>query len=310
MYIAGGIILTSKTEEQFGFIGGLLFTLAICFGLKMTAITMQQKLIGELFGARSTYIRSLVSINSDTLKAMKIILSKPGIHISKVVILIGGPDWPTSVLTGIMRLPLCQMLLGSVPVIFLIAPCVVSGAMLVKASEGGIYTSLNTISITLTFVVQSMSMLGAMHFLAKKVKENQEEINAMPNDAEVEKLDQKTATKREMTREWGAWKNLGCAMKTGHRIAVLLMIASCYMFQLLGKQIFVTYAITDTIDDALDGNVVNLVKRPFGLFPLACFCASCLYLIVFTQVRKCAVNKQYKSVEQGTGVAAIETLEL
>ena len=143
--------------------------------------------------------------------------------------------------------------------------------MLVKASEGGIYTSLNTVSITLTFVIQSMSMLGAMHFLAKKVKENQDEINAMPNDKEVEKLDEKSATKRAMTRDWGAWKNLGCALKMGHRIAVVLMIASCYMFQLLGKQIFVTYDITDTIDEALDGNVVNLVKRPFGLIPLGCF---------------------------------------
>merc|ERR1719478_585635 len=90
---------------------------------------MQQKLIGEGFG-RYLYIQQLVGVHTTTIRAIEKILRKPGLGIRKVVILIGGPDWPTSVLTGILRLSLPQMLLGTLPVICIQVPCVLAGASL------------------------------------------------------------------------------------------------------------------------------------------------------------------------------------
>ena len=44
------------------------------------------------------------------------------------MILCGGPDWPTSVATGIMGLDVWKMLLGSLPVVLLIVPSCLLGA--------------------------------------------------------------------------------------------------------------------------------------------------------------------------------------
>merc|ERR1711871_1744195 len=75
-------------------------------------------------------------VNSVTIRAIRKILSSPGLSWSKVCILCGGPDWPTSVLTGILRLNLASMLCGSMPIIFLIVPTVAAGALQLKV--GGV----------------------------------------------------------------------------------------------------------------------------------------------------------------------------
>ena len=49
--------------------------------------------------------------------------------IDKVCILVGGPDWPTSVLTGILGLDVFEMLLGSCPILLLIAPTCMAGKL-------------------------------------------------------------------------------------------------------------------------------------------------------------------------------------
>ena len=129
VYITGGILLVNSClNDGWEFGTAIVFTSFICFMIKLNAIAMQQKLFGECMGSKSVKVRAAVGVNSTTIKAIRMILLKPGIHIAKVAILCGGPDWPTSVLTGILRLRLSQMLLGSLPVLFLISPCVLAGA--------------------------------------------------------------------------------------------------------------------------------------------------------------------------------------
>ena len=65
---------------------------------------MQQAGIGERM-ADNVNVKCLVGVNSISIKAIGYILSKPGLSVPKVAILCGGPDWPTSVLTGILKLP-------------------------------------------------------------------------------------------------------------------------------------------------------------------------------------------------------------
>ena len=62
-------------------------------------------------------------------------LSKPGLSVAKVTILTGGPDWPTSVFCGILRVPISQTLLGTLPVTFLILPTVLAGTYFFLANR-------------------------------------------------------------------------------------------------------------------------------------------------------------------------------
>ena len=63
---------------------------------------LQQKIFGELMG-QSVKVRATVGVNSNLIKAIKFELMKPGVSVAKVCIMCGGPDWPTSVLCGILR---------------------------------------------------------------------------------------------------------------------------------------------------------------------------------------------------------------
>eukprot|EP00511_Aplanochytrium_stocchinoi_P009511 CAMPEP_0204872726 /NCGR_PEP_ID=MMETSP1348-20121228/38668_1 /ASSEMBLY_ACC=CAM_ASM_000700 /TAXON_ID=215587 /ORGANISM="Aplanochytrium stocchinoi, Strain GSBS06" /LENGTH=304 /DNA_ID=CAMNT_0052027675 /DNA_START=233 /DNA_END=1148 /DNA_ORIENTATION=+ len=276
------------------FAGGVFYTIGICLLLKLFAVVLQQKMIGEAFGSKSVRIRYLVGINSVELRAMRKVLSQPGLCFDKVVILIGGPDWPTSVLTGIMKLPLIPMLIGTLPVVFLIAPCCVAGSMLVKASEGGIYSSLSTISILIAFLVQSGALLAAAHYIAKMAVAHKDELAAEPPDAEVLMLEQKDARKRKIRSDFQSWAPVAAShesqgteglhpiWKTGHIMALILMSASSWCFQILGSSCFVTFDVTDSIDDKLDGNVFNLVTD-FGKIPCYAFLFATLYLMTYSK---------------------------
>jgi hypothetical protein len=172
-----------------------LYTSIVCWCIKLNAVAMQQKCFGEYLGDR-VWIRSFVGVNSLSIRvqysidyppmvhspslpqAIKLILEKPGLTLQKVSILCGGPDWPTSVLTGILRLKLSQMLLGSVPIFFLIAPCVLAGGfqnLLPSPGETGTtkeedaqsatFASLATISLLFATLTQSGALLIAMYYI-------------------------------------------------------------------------------------------------------------------------------------------------
>mmetsp|Transcript_3857 Transcript_3857/g.9404 ORF Transcript_3857/g.9404 Transcript_3857/m.9404 type:complete len:597 (+) Transcript_3857:63-1853(+) len=73
---------------------GVLVSIATSFAIKMSHSIIGQKLIGELLGGRVA-VRSLVGVNSLTMRAIRKILETPGLTVPKVAILVGGPDWPT-----------------------------------------------------------------------------------------------------------------------------------------------------------------------------------------------------------------------
>eukprot|EP01047_Picozoa_sp_COSAG01_P047440 COSAG01_NODE_4531_length_4948_cov_5.839905_9_plen_106_part_00 len=74
-------------------------TALVTFALKMCAIFLEQVAIGMNLG-KLLAVRKLVQVNSIEIKAIKVILDTKGLNLKKVAILCGGPDWPTSVLTG------------------------------------------------------------------------------------------------------------------------------------------------------------------------------------------------------------------
>ena len=71
------------------------------------------------------------------------VLRQPGLGFGKCSILCGGPDWPTSVLCGILKLNVWQMVVGLTPMFFYVAPSVVAGAFQYYGpSWGGTWDSL------------------------------------------------------------------------------------------------------------------------------------------------------------------------
>ena len=55
----------------------------------------------------------MVGINSRQMRAIRYCLMQPGLNPAKIAILCGGPDWPTSVLCGILGVPLRESMIGT-----------------------------------------------------------------------------------------------------------------------------------------------------------------------------------------------------
>lgn len=261
VYVTGGLIVTNAGEASLGFWGGFAVSCAVCMGVKVCGVTIQQKVIGEQLG-KYTSVRSMVGINTLTIRAIRYLLSQKGMSFAKVCILCGGPDWPTSVLTGILHLQLSEMLLGTLPVIFLIAPCCLAGAVITKAGDPA-YQTLDVVAKMLGIAAQTAGLMAAMYFIEREVHDESSKLVEMyPDDEVVKALEKKAEKEQELERtvtDWDA-NALSQVAKTCLLLASFTMSIACYIITLVPKRCFLSFAVTDTVEGKLRGKVWNLIR--------------------------------------------------
>ncbi|EER05017.1 beta-1,4-galactosyltransferase, putative [Perkinsus marinus ATCC 50983] len=259
VYVTAGIVISARSycsdesdSSCIGFWQGTVVATILGFVLKLNAVVMQQKLIGEELG-KSVRIQKFVGIDKPGIRAIEKILKQPGYSMAKVAILCGGPDWPTSVLTGIMRLSVVQMLLGTMPCIFLIIPCVLSGALLNRTGEGAIWSALASTVLAVAGLIQAVAMVFAAYILQNTAQK--------PEHEAVAELTRQEAMRNETTSRLTEWTALPTYTK------ILLVLAGSF-----STLCFRPFELTDRISEefsegGLDGSVVNLLK-PLGWLSL------------------------------------------
>ena len=265
-----------------------MYSVGVSLLLKLLACTAQQKLIGETLKGYVS-VRRAVGVNTSLIRSMKIVLAEKGFSVAKVSILVGGPDWPTSVLCGIMGLPLLPILTGTLPVVVLIAPTVLTGSFTYLSSlksDTGVPEypwagTVATMSGAVTAVVQFGSMIFAALYLEKATVENQEKLESMPYDEQVLEGDEAVKEQNKAYDDVTEWVTLPLWSKLVLYASLILMITCCYMVQILQDSCFAEYALTYTIEKDLDGNWLNLVK-PLGRVAILFFILSLFFLKVFT----------------------------
>ncbi|CAJ1952883.1 unnamed protein product [Cylindrotheca closterium] len=289
IYLTSGIVMLAAGRDVLGITGSLVYGCFVSLILKLLACTLQQKVIGENL-ANFVSVRRLVGINSDLIKSMKLILNEPGMSYAKVAILVGGPDWPTSVLCGLMKLDLIPILLGTIPVAIIIVPTLLTGSFTYMASlelENGEKefpwaSVLKTIMAAISAMVQISAMITAAYFLEQTSSTRREEIAALEVDKEVKELEDKDQRFNECYKLATKWADLPTLPKAILTLAVLSMIFACYMVQLFSADCFATYQLTYTIEENLDGNWLNLIL-PLGRIASLLFFVSCGLLLVYMQ---------------------------
>ena len=250
----------------------LFFTSLVCFCIKLNAIAMQQKLIGERLGT-SLRVRAMIGVNSVTVRAIKMILMKPGLSPDKVFILCGGPDWPTSVTTGILKLSLPSMLCGSVPVILLVAPCVCAGGFLLRRNDKtGPWAAVSDVSIAVASIFQFGAMLAALYYIEQVAHNNRDELSRQVLDEEVAEIDEKQHKRAELYERLTDWHDptFPKTKKLQLKLGAALLTCSVYLCMGLDSLCFRKFGVTSKIGDpfdaedpGLEGNALNLVK-PIG----------------------------------------------
>uniref|UniRef100_A0A7S1BTQ1 Uncharacterized protein n=1 Tax=Corethron hystrix TaxID=216773 RepID=A0A7S1BTQ1_9STRA len=288
IYLTAGIVLVNACMEEYGLVGSILYTILVSFILKLTASAMQQKIIGEHL-SHDVSIRQYVGINSQMMRTTKLILSDPGVTKEKIFILIGGPDWPTSVLCGIMKLDFFPLMLGTLPVIFLITPTVLSGTFIflsaLPLTDEGLEPypwakTAGSLSVAMSAIVQGASMLLAAYYIERSVHDREDELQRIEIDEAVHKADQLVLEKNCHYYRNIAWAYLPLWAKVILVVALLNMVLSCYIVQLFSRNCFVEYEITFSIEEHLGGNALNLI-RPLGWIALGMFTFACIALYIF-----------------------------
>ena len=132
VYLTGGVLVVGALEESMGFWPACAICVLVCWVTKLMSCALQQKMFGESMSG-IVGVRYAVGINSLQMRAIRYCLMQKGLNPAKIAILCGGPDWPTSVLCGILRVPLHEAMIGTSPVLVLyLGYTVLAGAFTLK----------------------------------------------------------------------------------------------------------------------------------------------------------------------------------
>lgn len=281
IYFTAGIILVAAGESTLGVPMAMAYTCGVCMVLKLMACAMQQVGIGASM-RKNVAVRQAVGVNSELMRTVKLCLQKPGYSAVKVAILVGGPDWPTSVLCGVLELPLLPMLIGTLPVIVIIVPTVLSGSFVYLAENYTWAGTASAISMSVTGLVIMAMPAIMMYHVEKAMEEEKEALAAMPLDKEVLKADANQEQQRLLYLEVTKWKSMPKWMKANLVVGNLLMFVACNLALGAGGACFKTFSMSDSIEKDLGGDTWSLIK-PLGWVSIFCFLGASFCLFVFSK---------------------------
>jgi hypothetical protein len=307
IYLTAGIVLLAAGRDVLGIAGSMVYGCIVSLIMKLLACTLQQKAIGENL-ANSVSVRRMVGINSGLVKSMRLILSEPGFSYAKVGILCGGPDWPTSVLCGLMKLNLYPILVGTLPISIIIVPTLLTGSFTYMASletEAGEpefpwASILGTIMAASSAMVQFATMIIAAYYLEQTAATRGDELAKIDIDQEVKQQEDKDKVFNECYKKAIQWSDLPLFPKMMLSLSLVTMILSCYLVQLFSRDCFAEYQLTYTIDEHLEGSWLNLIL-PLGRVACVLFLVSCTLLYVYMCSAKGAAKLLYDNSVENFG---------
>eukprot|EP00968_Pinguiococcus_pyrenoidosus_P021272 scaffold2733_cov255-Pinguiococcus_pyrenoidosus.AAC.3 len=173
----------------------------------------------------------------------------------------------------------------------LIAPCVIAGSFYYYSAErGGMFGTFAVIMTMVSFGVQSGALVVAGYYVERMLRENRDEIAAIPDDEEVTEADRRDERRYRQLQAATAWDRL-VRMRQYFPAGILcgsavLMVVSCWLATFLSDACFRTFELTDTVADKLDGQVFTIdgsagITKPLGNVVLALFFISLLGYLWF-----------------------------
>lgn len=313
IYLTAGIVLVSVGQERFGLWGAIGYACVVSLALKLIGCAVQQQLIGVQLGG-SVSVKQMVSVNSEGIRAMRVMLNDKGVTYRKVAVLVGGPDWPVSVLCGILGLDLLSVLVATLPVIALIAPTVLTGSFAyignLETDDGlDLYPwadTLGAVCSAVAAVVMLYFNLAAAGAVKDTLAKDKDIIDAIPLDDEVAKADAEAQKKSIVYRRVTVWSNVPFFTKCCLVLSVLLMMACCYLLVIFNSKCFKEYDLMYTIGEHLGGQWTNIVL-PLGRVALLLFVSSWALLYSFTAWAKGKANIEIKAMDENEAESLTDT---
>lgn len=309
VYVFSGILLGEKGNQDpsIGFAGGILIATFLSLVTKLVAC-VGQYMIGYYAG-KSLKVQQLIGVDQVPTRAIERVLKTRGFNLGKIALLVGGPDWPTSVTCGIIGVNIPQMLVGTLPVMSLTVPCILAGACMgrVIPGEESSWNLAATASTSTAAMVNMIAMVYAIFTVSKTIQKYGDELaKSRPEHKAVEDLTKREAYGVEIllrTREWG---NLEKVYKIFLVVATAGMYFSNVIFVSLAESCFRPFALSSKIGDSyeesgLNGGVFSrdnskgIVIWPIGHGALALFSGSLAMHVWFVKKMARRAKAQMKA---------------
>lgn len=244
IYLFGGLVISGRSP--YGFWWGCVICILLCVVLKLAACAIQQKIIGQVLGSRQS-IRRMVGIHRPFMRAIESILRRPGFNFGKCMILCGGPDWPTSVLAGIMRISLIQCTVGTLPVIFSTIPLALTGSFYLKRDESEVWARAGNLMFSLTALVSVTFWAGMGWAIQDAFDKLNDQIHAPKVEfVELDWLDYcEDRIKEKCQLKAG---DLPALVRFCHFGGALLMVFVAQVFFWRAGMCFGTFKVTDDLE--------------------------------------------------------------
>mmetsp|Transcript_44733 Transcript_44733/g.89742 ORF Transcript_44733/g.89742 Transcript_44733/m.89742 type:complete len:284 (+) Transcript_44733:106-957(+) len=269
----------------------MVWAVVVAQACKQAAFFIEQKLFGECLGS-ALWVRSVLGVNTKVTKGIKLIMLAPGVTLHKVFLLVGGPDWPTSVIAGVLRIPAIPCQIGTLPVVIPIGITVLSGGAMTK--EGDLWESLAGMLLMLSAATLGGSCLFFFIALERVLETRADEIEQMLKpveeggefDVEVEKFEKEQAEYQQVKTAVSSWPVLGYVWQSILVLSLVAMTASCAIFVFVPDDCFETIDVTTELSGPpINGNAFNLVKYPMGWLGMGLQIASLVLLLAFRRMQ-------------------------
>ena len=300
VYLTGGILVVGTLEPKIGFWPATMLCVLICWFVKLLSCALQQKMIGENLGKYAS-IRHMCGINSLQMRAIRYCLEQKGFSVAKIAILCGGPDWPTSVLCGILKLDLLQIMIGTSPVLVLyLGYTTIAGALQLKIgscddststnSDSSSWGLLNSMFLALAFVSMLITSLSAVYFMEQTVMTKREELDKMPLDEEVEELDKVDRKTEEAYAHVTDWSRLSLTSKASVVVAAVSGILSCQLGVVLAQRSFESFTVSCPV-------AVKDVVKPTGWLSIGLMGVCMVFTKVFNTIARANTRRRLAETE-------------
>jgi len=271
IYLFGGFVISDKCP--WGFWWGSFICIALCFFLKLSACALQQVGFGGMLG-HSHWVRQTVGVHKPFIRAIESVLRRPGMSFGKVVILCGGPDWPTSVLAGMLKLSVWQCLLGTCPIIVNLVPLTLTGSFYLKRDNSEVWARAGNLMFTLTILTSVVFWAGMAWAIQNEFAKHHEALTKPKEEfIELDWLDFRSdfTTKRCAL----TWAVLPRSVKAIFVVGAAGLVLVSQVFFWRFKLCFGQFGVTDDIATLIWYGEDGLVRLPAVIclaFASFCWC--------------------------------------
>jgi hypothetical protein len=270
VYLFAGVVLGAQAQLDggIGIWGGTVIGCVVGTIAKLCAC-VGQYMLGRAAGSY-VKVQQFVGVDKVPTRAMEQVLNTPGFKVGKISLLVAGPDFPVSMLCGILKLNIPMMLCGTLPVIVVsIIPQTLVGALLTKdGGDSGIWSMLSTGVTAFAALFQAAATFVYIFSIMRTIEKDGEKLAVKrPEHQAVADLTAKEEDYVQAYAHCTTWNDTSFDdhLKVHNKLLVFSSVVCfllagtimCADFVMSEKYCFRSFSITNRIGDSYDNDGLN-----------------------------------------------------